>query len=241
MDTKALTKSMDELAQMFHARMNEFEANLSNADSKDYTLSSVAADFMGFKSFVLKALECLQVQVKSLAGQVDQLEQRSRRKMVLVHGISEADAEDTTVLAVEVFKDRIKCDVSVEDISRSFRAGRSQRGKARPILIAFRDVVVRDRIWYSKTALKGSGITLSEFLTLPRHETFKAARERFGMRDSWTRDGVVMVRGGDGELHRVASVAELDKIAVPAKASGGDAVFPGRQQRPKRAARKENK
>lgn len=241
MDTKALTKSIDELAQMFQARMTEFEANLSSADSRDPTLSSVAADFTGFKSFVLKALECLRAQVESLAGQVDQLEQRSRRKMLLVHGVAEVDSEDTTALAVAVFKDRIKCDVSVEDIGRSFRTGRSRQGKTRPILVAFRDVLLRDDIWHSKTALKGSGLTLSEFLTLPRHETFKAARERFGMQNSWTRDGSVIVRGGDGERHRVTSLAELDKIAVPSKTSGSDPSSSGRQKRPKRVTRKDNK
>lgn len=243
MDMQALTKSMDELAQMFKTRMGQFEGNLAGVDSDDgeSTSPSIVADYKAFKSFVMKALECLRLQVQSLARQQDEQEQRSRRKILLVHGLPETNSEDTTALAVEVFVGRIKCEVTTDDISRSFRTGRSQPGKTRPILVAFRDLVLRDDVWYSKTALKGTGVTLSEFLTPQRHETFKTARERFGVSNSWTRDGCVVVLGGDGERHRVASIAELDGVPAPATTSADGPSSSRRDKRPKRAARKDNK
>ncbi|KAF9413449.1 hypothetical protein HW555_008341 [Spodoptera exigua] len=113
--------------------------------------------------------------------------------------------------------------------------------KARPILLKLQDVALRDNIWHTKTKCKGSGITISEFLTKARHSVFMSARERFGVSQCWTREGTVYVLDFKGIRHRVTSSEDLDKIelqpserdvAPPVAMAAGKVVVP----RAKRAA-----
>ncbi|KAI8428447.1 hypothetical protein MSG28_007259 [Choristoneura fumiferana] len=242
MSNKNVKQTLDNLAELFNSKMAEFQGNLDKADTRNPTVTSVAADFNAFKSFISNALECLQQQVACLTRQVDQIEARSRRKMLLFHGVPEVEDEDTVKLAVDVCKLRVKCDMSAADVSRCLRTGRSQSSRRRPILVHFNDVALRDKVWFAKTALRGSGIVISEFLTHPRHAAFMAARERFGVDKCWTREGVIVVLDGDGGRHRVTSLAELEKIPTGMSGTAGLAGTPhegdGQRRRPKRQQKK---
>ncbi|VVD04763.1 unnamed protein product [Leptidea sinapis] len=67
---------------------------------------------------------------------------------------------------------------SVASIKSSHRLGRPSEKKPRPIMIKFADVALRDKVWFSKTGFKGSGLTVSEFLTKSRYNLFmKASRD----------------------------------------------------------------
>ncbi|XP_026746114.1 uncharacterized protein LOC113507459 [Trichoplusia ni] len=113
---------------------------------------------------------------------------RGRRKILLLHGVPEHSKEDTAQVVAGVMLEHVKiADFSVAAVRRFHRMGRNSNGsKPRPILLKLRDVEVRDRIWFEKTKLKGSGITLSEFLTKTRHDAFMMAREKFGISNCWT-------------------------------------------------------
>ncbi|KOB52261.1 Uncharacterized protein OBRU01_25546 [Operophtera brumata] len=77
-----------------------------------------------------------------------------------------------------------------------------------------KDVAVRDKVWFAKTNLKDTGITLSEFLTKARHEDFMKARQRSGVTKCWTREGNVYVIGHDGDRHRINWLGDLNTIAA---------------------------
>lgn len=104
-------------------------------------------------------------------------------------------------------------DFAVADIGRCHRMGRqSGASKPRPILCKLRDVGIRDSVWFAKTKLKGTGITVSEFLTRSRHQLFMSARERVGVKNCWTKQGLIYVLGSDGSRQRVNSLDDLNNI-----------------------------
>lgn len=84
--------------------------------------------------------------------------------------------------------------------------------KPRPILLKFVNVTVCDSLWFNKTKLNGIGITLSEFLTKPRHDLFMAARQKLGIAKCWTREGFFYILGQDGMHHHIVSVNQLNGI-----------------------------
>lgn len=232
----SIKESISELTEMFHNGIAELRSDLDKADSRDSSGSSVAAKLDTFKSFIVRALETLQKQVHLISRQVDQMEMRSRRKMLVVRGIPEVDKEMTSALVVEQLK-VVSKDFTVEDVRRSHRLGRRSGSKPRAILVKFCDSAIRDKMWFGKVALKGSGVTLSEFLTKARQEAFMAARERFGVRSCWTWEGVVHVLGADGVRRRVVSLAELNAIPV-ALAPSDNLVAGGNPQAGSRGAEK---
>lgn len=220
-----LQKSIEQLAATMTSQMNEFQREIRQNIPAASPTSNINAQFNTFRSFVLTALENLQLQLQMLARQQDDMEVRTRRSMLLVHGVQEARGEDPAESVCKAIRDRLEMpDISVEDVKRCHRMGRTPTaGKPRVIIVKFKDLNLRNKVWFSKAKFKGSGITLSEFLTKGRHEAFVAARKRFGVSRSWTRDGCVVVLGADGTHHRVVSVAEVDAIPEPAGGASGTA------------------
>ena len=224
--------SLDEVKELFSAKMAEFQADLSKAapnSSSATTLASLNADFANFKKLITGTLNNLQQQVELLAQECDRLEMRSRRKILLVHGIPEAPNEDPSQTFIRAVVERMKLPLDLNSFSRSQRLGRTSNEKPRPILLKFSRTELRDQVWYAKSTLKGSGVTLSEFLTRGRHSTFLEARKRLGITRSWTRSGVIVVAASDGHQHRITTLSELNKVCPPAASTPAVRTSPVRE------------
>lgn len=213
-EMREIQGSMAQMQALFTEQMAAYEGKLQKHSEAPATVASLAAEFTTFKAFVLTAMRALQDQIQATAQAVDQLEMLSRRKHLLVHGVPEERREDTAATLVKVVVGRLKMSTfTTGDIDRCHRMGRLTSDRPRPILVKLRDVSVRDKVWFTKTQLKNTGITLSEFLTKARHEVFMQARQRFGITKSWTREGFVFVVGPDEVRHRVSCLADLDKCS----------------------------
>lgn len=221
----SIKQSLNDLSLHFTTSMAAFQEGLQKSPAAPST-DRLAADFATFRAFIMSALESLQQQVMLMAHQIDRQEMQSRRKMLLLHGVKEDKKEDTAAVVVKVISEHFKDSgsFSANEISRCHRKGRLS-DKPRSILIKFKDTATRDKIWFSKTSLKSSGMILSEFLTKPRHDAFMAARQRVGVSRCWTRSGYVVVLSPDGKQHRVSSVLELDKVC-PASSAAPAVVTP---------------
>ncbi|KAL0879641.1 hypothetical protein ABMA27_003356 [Loxostege sticticalis] len=209
MESSSLQQAMMEMQASFVSQMVEFQRSLEQA-TPSTTVTALAADFSNFKKFIIGSLSNLRRQADLLHQQCDRLEMQGRRKMLLVHGVAEAQGEDTSAAVLKLVSDPLSTDA----ISRSHRMGRPSKAKSRPILIKFRSLTDRDKFWFAKTAFKGTGITVSEFLTKPRDDTFLEARKRVGISKCWTRNGIIVVTAADGSHHRITSLAELN-VVVP--------------------------
>lgn len=212
---ESLKHTIFELRDHFDTKMAEFQKNLQSASIPATSpISNIAAQFSVFRSFVMGALEGLQLQLGLLAGKYDELEMKSRRKILLVHGIQESKSDKLVSGTVKILSEHLKVpELKVEDMSRCHRLGRSSSDKPRAILIKFRDIDLRNKVWFSKINLRNTGITISEFLTKERHEVFVAARQQFGISKCWTKNGTVVVLESHGTKRRISTMAELKSLA----------------------------
>lgn len=213
---ESLKQSVSDLGTLFSKKIAQFEKDYKlDTPATAATITSLAEEFAAFKAFILDAFGCLQRQVELLSRETDALEMRSRRKMLLIHGVPEAKSEDPPGQVLHVVSTNLHLsELSKDDIGRCLRLGKPGGEKPRPILVKFRDSAVRDSVWHAKTKLKGSGVTVSEFLTRTRHALFMAVRARVGVAKCWTRDGTVYILGPDGLKRRISSVAELGEDYV---------------------------
>ncbi|KOB67938.1 Uncharacterized protein OBRU01_12970 [Operophtera brumata] len=176
-EIREMRGSVAALIATFTQQMAFFEGKLQVPSDAPATTASLATEFASIKSFIMIALKALQEQIQMTAQAVDQLEIRNRRKILLIHGVAEENKEVTATAVSRVVISQLKhAEFSIKDISRCHRMGRSSNDRPRPILVKLRDVSLRDKLWFSKTNLKDSGITISEFLTKARHEVFMHAR-----------------------------------------------------------------
>lgn len=217
---EAIRNTLEELTVVFNTRMAEFQDELKGAIPATSPTSNINSQFHSFRAFVLTALKNIQLQVEVLSRQQDELEMRSRKKILLLHGVPEVDKEDTSACVSRLLSERFGISqVASNSFSRCHRMGHRTTDRPRVILIKFRDSNLKFQVWSSKPSLKGTGITVSEFLTKARHKTFVAARQRFGVAKCWTRDGIIVVLNADGSRHRITTLAELGAItSQPASA-----------------------
>ncbi|KAI5634618.1 hypothetical protein NE865_12681 [Phthorimaea operculella] len=218
-------KSMAATREFVANKIAEFQAELKQAGRKQpNSIAALNGEFVAFKAMVCNALDVLQTQVDLIARGQDRIEMHSRRKMLLVHGVPEEKNENTTSRLTTLLSSKISAaDIAPGSIRTSHRMGTTKsdsKGKPRPILVKFADTSARDRIWFGKKALKDSGVTLSEFLTKPRHDAFMAARNKFGIKNCWTQNGFIHVKTPNGEKHKIESMTELDRLIAGPQSTG---------------------
>lgn len=101
--------------------------------------------------------------------------------------------------------------VNPDSLERCHRLG-SKKDAARPILVRFSSIQLRARAWKAKTMLKGSKITLTEFLTKARQDLFVAARNHIELKKCWSADGVIIALLPNKKRAKIASSHELKKL-----------------------------
>lgn len=223
--------SLGDLEQLFSSRMHQYEEKLQRATTglnpAHPDLVSLATDFAEFKSFVWQALNKMKLQLDALNTAVDRHETFMRRKVLLLHGVPENTTEKVQTTVQGILRSHLKLsDVNVSNsIHVCHRLGKSQL-KPRPILVRFFNMEQRQLVWDNKKLLKGTGVTVSEFLTRTRHLAFTAARKHFGINSCWTVEGRIVVVTPDKSRHKLETMDELRQLLAHFPSSAGEEAVP---------------
>ncbi|KAJ8704033.1 hypothetical protein PYW07_013327 [Mythimna separata] len=163
--------------------------------------------FVSFGNSFISMFGLLRSQLNECARQIDGIETRHRRKALIFQGLVEVEKEDSKALILEVINTKLSLkNVSASSIKVCNRLGAPSNEHHRPILIKFASMDVKALVWRAKTGLKGSKISVREFLTRTRQSVFGKAREHFGMRACWTQEGVICVKASDGVRHKITFI-----------------------------------
>ena len=147
---------------------------------------------------------------QQLEDKTDQLEMYTRRNSFRVFGMAESEREDTDELVLSVAK-MISIPLDLVDIDRNHSVCRKIPGKNRPIIVKFVSYRKRREMFQAKRKLKNKGITIREDLTKARLELLQAAIQRFGLANTWTDDGTIIVKKCNNRL-RLQTFADLANI-----------------------------
>lgn len=200
-------------------KISRFEAQLkAEVPQTSNSMTKLDEEFQEFKSHVHSVLGLLQQQIAAVAGVLDNIEMRHRRKYLLFNGIPEDINPTLEDFIVQILRDRFEFkDLSKKMIAVCHRLGKPVEGKCRPVLLRFTEPTLKSDVWRKKTALKGTSYSMAEFLTRHRQSLFILARKRLGTRRCWTTDGNVIVKLSDGTIQRVFTNKDLDHF-VPGNA-----------------------
>lgn len=173
-------------------------------------LQNISARMEVFESNVTTRMD--ELEANSIA-RFDELESYSRRNCLLVHGVGEEPQEVCSDVIIKLLSQKKVCNLDHREIDRAHRIGshREPGSKPRPIIIKFVGYGPRNTVFRNKSKLKGSGITVSESLTKLRHQVLSEAREKYGVKNVWSLDGIIFVLIG-GTKHRIVSLTDLAKL-----------------------------
>ncbi|KAJ8718252.1 hypothetical protein PYW08_002078 [Mythimna loreyi] len=222
-----IQSAQKDLEQCFMKRMGELEAQIQSAGPAKDTVAKVAEEFRTFREIVFGMLGLLRKQIAECSRAIDSLETRTRRKALLFTGFAEANKEDCRALVLDVVQKKLALpDITSSSIKVCHRLGAPSKGsmRSRPILVRFSNVDCKSAVWKAKSLLKGSPVTIKEFLTRTRQIVFSRARLHFGMTSCWTQDGVVVVRSPDGTRLKISSLEELDHLVAKFPKKAGESA-----------------
>ena len=214
------------LEESFLKKMSDLEAQIQSAGPAKDTVARVAEEFRTFRELIFNMLGLLRKQISECSRQIDVIETRHRRKALVFLGVAESEKEDCKSVALGIINSKLSTkNMSSSSIKVCHRLGASSKDHHRPILVKFASEDDKSLAWNSKTKLKGSSITVREFLTKSRQSVFAKARLYFGMRACWTQDGVINIKVPDGSRLKITHIDELSSLLTKfPKVQGGSSA-----------------
>lgn len=206
----------------FEQRMKAFEDRL-NQSVPILNPNQLAVDFQVFKESFFSELEVIKTQINTLIQITDEIDSRSRRKFLLFRGVDESPSENATEVVTGIINSKLLLNnLHNNHIKSCFRLGNVRDKKPRPLLVKFDSLALRSDVWMAKKVLKGSSISISEFLTPRRREIFKEARSAFGMKSCWSHDGNIYLKLPQGEKIKLSSLSQLQEHKSKFQSIAGD-------------------
>ena len=132
----------------------------------------------------------------------------------------------TDKVIVKLCKEKLKVDITEDDILRSHPIGRPNRHGKSQLICRFRSWKIKNKIYSNKKLLKGDNdkIFVTEDLTKYRQSLVSeiASAKRAGqVHTFWTNDGRIFLKKDRyGEKHLIRSFEDLDIIVPPADEAG---------------------
>lgn len=226
MGTQRQTRSTS-VAIDFAAEFRNFIADSSNRDMlREIITPALHQDLLALKDELRErdeTIDSLKSQLRELHSKDDELEQYTRRNSLRISGIPETPDENCYGKALSLANDQLKLNppLTLSDIDRTHRAGPRKPGQPRALLVKFATYQQRDRIMSAKRNLHNPQVFINEDLTRKRAVLFWHARQakREGrIKDAWTRDGRVMIKGLDDRRTQISSINDLDQNPNSARA-----------------------
>lgn len=219
-----------EIMKMIEARMSDYEEKLQllkpTTPEMQMDVAALSQDFTEFKSSVRKMFSLIKSQMEIISLGLDRHEAYIRRKVVLFHGVPEESSENVSATIINTINSKICItSISSKDVLTCHRLGK-HRGKSRPVLVRFHEYQHCHLVWSNKTTLKGSGFTISEFSTVPRHRLFMEARKHYGISNCWTADSKIVILLPDKSRRRIELQSELQKVITQFPMSKKPQVMP---------------
>ncbi|KAJ2953232.1 hypothetical protein O0L34_g812 [Tuta absoluta] len=208
-----LSKNMDNLAALFTSKLAHFEQSIPPAQQDN---SKLASEFNEFKTFIMAAVSNLKAQIELIYLSLEDIEMRSRSNVLLLHGLPEKKDESLIQVITSICNNQLQIpNVTISSLKACHRLGRNASVEIpRPVLIRFYVNDARHEVWLAKRKLKGTGFTLSEFLTPARHALFLETRKALGVRDCWTMDGKIVAVCPDGKRRKIGSKTDLESVVA---------------------------
>lgn len=163
-DFGAAQKNITDTLSEFKTRLDSLESSFERLNTSHDKVCAIEDQ-----------MNAIEKGMASLADKVDDLENRSRRNNIIVHGFDEPSDETLITLSESISENffKSKLGLSVTGIERCHRLGSKRPNKIRPVIIKLIDFQEKLRILKNCTKLKGSTLYVTEDYSLKVRQTRK--------------------------------------------------------------------
>lgn len=146
-----------------------------------------------------------------LEKKVDMLEQANKLKKLRLYGMVEEPKEKLKDKVLDIISKKMGIpEINLEDCYRIGKKNAIDKNP-RPVILLFDSTKFRNKVFHTKKLLKGSGLVIVEELSRINSDIFRQAKERFGVKKVWSRDGRIFVNL-NGKIHMIGSTEEIKTL-----------------------------
>lgn len=199
------------------SKFNEILNHIEKQESVIFDLENKIEKNMKVCDDLDQKIAKMQKLQETVAKDMNNLEQYSRRNSVRIFGLKELPNENTNDLIKQLARDKLSVDLIDTSIDRSHRVGRSAvNGRPRALLVKLTSYQHKLELMKARRKLKGSGIVIAEDLTNQNHVTLMETKKHAKVESCWTWDGRILaiVKTSDGHQTKVniSNVTDLAKL-----------------------------
>ncbi|CAG9823893.1 unnamed protein product [Phaedon cochleariae] len=133
--------------------------------------------------------------IHSLVSKQDKYERIVRRRNVRLYGVNETQGEDCARKVIEILNDKMNLNMKSHTIENTYKIGRFEVNKTRPILVKFSNNSYKNYAFSNKKKLKNTRIVMREDLTVDQLQNMKAAIQKIeNYGKVWTNFGNVFMK-----------------------------------------------
>ena len=112
----------------------------------------------------------------------------------------------------ELLKGKLYKAVTPQDIERAHILYQGENNNTPVVIVRFVRRVVRNNVFFSRRALKGTKVSITDHLSKNGKKLLNHAKNAFGPRCTWTSAGKVFARVGDGSSHYIKSDNDINSL-----------------------------
>lgn len=142
--------------------------------------------------------------IQSTQGEIGRYRNEYNLNSIVIYGLQEEDGERIEDKACVFIKDKVKVNITLNDIDYCSRLGRKQAdsaNRARPTLVRLTRRWQRNIIYNNKKVLKGTGYVIGEMLLREKLRLLKSVQNIVDKKLTWTWQGNVFVFVNNRRYH----------------------------------------
>ncbi|CAH0555077.1 unnamed protein product [Brassicogethes aeneus] len=147
---------------------------------------------------------------------INKIQQNEKNKNICIFGIKETTNENTTTVVNNLITENLNLTLNENAILNTFRTGKKNNKNARPIIVQFSTVTIKQNILKNKKLLKGKKAFIMEDLTKFNQEILKEAQEKLGGKNVWSQNGCIFTVFEE-KLVRIDNLEKISKIMESGK------------------------
>ena len=200
-----------------------------SADRLDNILSEATVAHSSITD-VENRVSAIDQSVENLLTSVNELERYLREWNLLIHGLSDFPVRPTSSdidgrnryefifidyvckKLNELLKGKLYKAVTPQDIERAHILYQGDNNNKPVVIVRFVRRVVRNNVFFSRRALKGTKVSITDHLSKNGKKLLNHAKNAFGPRCTWTSAGKVFARVGDGSSHYIKSDNDINSL-----------------------------
>ncbi|VEN50405.1 unnamed protein product [Callosobruchus maculatus] len=174
--SESIAKTLNGQVKQLEQKINDLSLRMDKIQSEQQAVD---------KSILINEIE----RFKNYNNRREMAERQEKMANLILFKLPETADENLTMKVIQLFRSKLLPDFNENDLMSCIRIGKKIDQRSRGVIVKFRTVQMKERVYNQKRKLKGTGIVVKEDLTYEKLKLMQAAIEKTSLKGVWSYRG----------------------------------------------------